>query len=82
LVQDAEPEVDEGEQMNIVSDNIPQNAVAPQHSLRIRFKSRKLIVRVTLHKIPEKCIKFEPTSTHFYLDTFKFTKKYYLQCVL
>jgi hypothetical protein len=68
--------------MNIVSDNVPQNAIAPPHSLRIRYKSRKLVVRVTLHKIPEKCLKFEPTKTNFYLDTFKFTKKYYLQYVL
>jgi hypothetical protein len=51
----------------------------PQHSLRINLKKTAVICRVALHRIPEKCIKFEPTSTNLYVDTLKFSRKYLLK---
>jgi len=52
--------------------------LVPPHNLHLARKLNVVKCRVNLYKIPPKCIKFEPTATHFYVDTLKFTKKYYL----
>jgi len=36
-------------------------------------------VMVSLRRFSPKIINFQPTHTHFYLDTLKYTKKYVLQ---
>jgi len=51
---------------------------APPYKLYIIPKKQVINARVTLHKIPEKCINFEPTPTHFHVDTLKYTKKLFL----
>jgi len=51
----------------------------PNHNLHLARKMGVVKCRVDLYKIPPECINFEPTKTHFYLDTFKFSKKYKLE---
>eukprot|EP00026_Physarum_polycephalum_P017515 Phypoly_transcript_18764.p1 GENE.Phypoly_transcript_18764~~Phypoly_transcript_18764.p1 ORF type:complete len:137 (-),score=1.46 Phypoly_transcript_18764:259-669(-) len=52
--------------------------LVPPHNVHLARKLNVVKCRVDLYKIPPKCINFEPTSTHLYLDTFTFTKKYCL----
>eukprot|EP01125_Pyxidicula_operculata_P003774 TRINITY_DN1507_c0_g2_i1.p1 TRINITY_DN1507_c0_g2~~TRINITY_DN1507_c0_g2_i1.p1 ORF type:complete len:335 (-),score=134.93 TRINITY_DN1507_c0_g2_i1:312-1316(-) len=59
--------------------NLPENRVEPAHSLKIRFKLRKLIIRIHLHRVPDTAINVFATEKEFTLDTFKFTKKFYLK---
>jgi len=62
-----------------LSQPVPPNTETPNHSFRIRFKSRHIIIRVRLPLVPDKFVNLWPTNTEFYLDTFKYTKKYLLR---
>ena len=57
-------------------DKTPQK---PNHTVKYRRLAKALQVKVMLHKIPPQMINFDPTETHFHLDTEKYTKKYCLQ---
>lgn len=52
--------------------------LVPPHNLHLARKMNVVKCRVDLYKIPPKCIKFEPTATHLYVDTLKYTKKFVL----
>jgi len=58
--------------------NLPRNVESPPHSIKVRFKLKKLEIVVRLQKIPAHTINLVPTTTEFYLDTFKYSKKYHL----
>jgi len=60
------------------STDLPSNTETPPHSIKVRFKLRKLEIVARLQRIPAHTINLVPTMTEFYLDTFKYTKKYYL----
>lgn len=65
-----------------VDDDIKEPAFAtqtPPHNLHLNRFQNVVKCIITLHHIPDQCIKFEPTSTHVYLDTFKFSKKFLLR---
>eukprot|EP01127_Copromyxa_protea_P018369 TRINITY_DN5770_c0_g1_i1.p1 TRINITY_DN5770_c0_g1~~TRINITY_DN5770_c0_g1_i1.p1 ORF type:complete len:302 (+),score=101.90 TRINITY_DN5770_c0_g1_i1:30-908(+) len=51
----------------------------PRFNTKIHFHSRRFVVNVVLHKIPDNCIGLEPTDDQFYMHTKKFTKKYSLK---
>lgn len=51
----------------------------PPYSCKVLGKAGVVRVSVTLHRIPHQCINFTPTEDHFYLDTFKYTKKLLLK---
>lgn len=63
----------------VIPEDPPEGSTIPPFSTRVRFLKKKLEVNVTLHKIPWNCVTFQPTETHFYLDTNKYTKKFYLK---
>eukprot|EP00002_Diphylleia_rotans_P036573 TRINITY_DN8077_c0_g1_i1.p1 TRINITY_DN8077_c0_g1~~TRINITY_DN8077_c0_g1_i1.p1 ORF type:complete len:281 (-),score=93.55 TRINITY_DN8077_c0_g1_i1:62-904(-) len=52
--------------------------IKPPYSMKVNRKRGFVQVRVTLHRIPEKLINYEPTATHLYVDTLKYSKKYLL----
>jgi len=52
--------------------------VEPNHHFHLNRFSNYVACRIDLRKIPPSCIKFEPTKTHCYLDTLKYSKKYLL----
>lgn len=52
--------------------------VEPPYSCKVMWVKGVVRVSVNLQRISEKCINFTPTTERFYLDTFKFTKKYKL----
>lgn len=51
----------------------------PPHNLHLARKIGVVKCRVDLYKIPPQYINFEPTKTHLYLDTFKYSKKFKLE---
>lgn len=50
----------------------------PPYSCKILYVKGCIRITVTLHKIPAQLINFQPTSTHYQLDTLRSTKKYQL----
>lgn len=65
--------------VNTIPNTEQKGALEPDYSVSIRFKKKLFQVRVTLHHIPAKFVNLNPTATHFYLDTFGFSKKFHLQ---
>jgi len=60
--------------------DVPTNVEVPPHSVKIRFVLKRLEISVhLLRTLPDKLINLNPTDIEFFLDTFKFTKKYYLR---
>jgi len=59
-------------------DKKPVKYEAPNHSCVLKWMRGSVFVRIVLHKIPPHLINFDPTSTHFKLDTFRCSKKYCL----
>ncbi len=51
--------------------------IQPPFSVKL-FKER-VVVTVTLHKIPDQFITVDATATHFHLDTNKYSKKFLLE---
>lgn len=51
----------------------------PPHNLHLARKKNVVKCRIDLYKVPPKCVNFDPTRTHLYVDTLKFTKKYLLK---
>mmetsp|Transcript_20548 Transcript_20548/g.35066 ORF Transcript_20548/g.35066 Transcript_20548/m.35066 type:complete len:324 (-) Transcript_20548:38-1009(-) len=50
----------------------------PPYSLRINPLTKQVDLKCTLHKIPPKCIDFDPTRNRLRLNTLAYSKKYYL----
>ena len=53
----------------------------PPYSLRINPLTKQVDLKCTLHKIPPKCIDFDPTRNRLRLNTLAYSKKYYLEYV-
>jgi len=51
---------------------------APPYSLKYILYKNIIRASVQLPRIPEQYINFDPTPTHFHVDTLKWTKKYFL----
>jgi len=59
-------------------DKLSQQYEAPPYTLNYSLFKNVIRSRVTLHRIPEQYINFDSTSTHFHVDTLKWTKKLFL----
>jgi hypothetical protein len=51
---------------------------APPYSLKYVLYKNIIRASVQLPRIPEQYINFDPTTTHFHVDTLKWSKKYFL----
>jgi len=51
----------------------------PPHNVHLNRRKNVVKCRIDLYKVPPKCVNFDPTRTHLYVDTLKFTKKYRLK---
>lgn len=77
-------EPEDTEEENIIDAEVQalepeQGCIVPRFNTKVHFYHRTFVVKVVLHKIPEKCLNLEPTDEEFYLDTKKFSKKFYLK---
>lgn len=70
------------EDSRVTQIDVPPNAEVPAHSVKVRFKLKRIEVSVhLLRTMPVNAISLNPSASEFYMDTFKHTKKYYLRCV-
>jgi hypothetical protein len=51
----------------------------PPYTSKVLFNKREIVIRVLLHKVPLKFIQVDPTEDEFILNTFGWSKKYYLR---
>jgi hypothetical protein len=70
--------INNGEGAPVNGTNEPKT-LEPPHNLHLARKKNVVKCRIDLYKVPPKCVNFDPTRTHLYVDTLKFTKKYLLK---
>jgi len=67
------------EEIDDINFKQPEDTLKPPCSVKIRFGKKNILINVVLHKIPETKINLVPTDDYFYLDTLKYSKKFWLK---
>lgn len=67
--------------VTVTPDSPPEAAQIPSFKTTVHFMRKRFITVIQLHNIPDKHIDLEVTPTHFSLNTFKYSKKFFLKYV-